>query len=309
MTSIRRFGVLVKSALLESLSQPLSTVLFLVATVTIHLVPTFHYHQFGEPGRLARECGFSALLVFGLAFATSAAVQLIVREFTLGTAAVALARPIPRSLFFIGKCVGVLAAFAIFCAAVAAATALSVEGGRHMAQYLAGHADSTVWAPGLALGVGGTLVAFILAGFANRFLHVRFCVTACVLVALAQPLALVAACALVGTEFLAGAWQLTLALAVLAAGCAVFIVCAAALAVRIKPAAVTALMFALVLLAFLKPLTFLVPRLTAFWLSDALANGGSLAAAQVVAPLTVAGLLVVAWLAVGALMLEGKEVS
>ncbi|MGN0846561.1 MAG: hypothetical protein ACI4RA_04160, partial [Kiritimatiellia bacterium] len=68
---MRRFLALARSAALEALAEPLSAVVFLVALLTIHLAPVFHYHQFGEPGRLARECGFSALLVFGLVFATA----------------------------------------------------------------------------------------------------------------------------------------------------------------------------------------------------------------------------------------------
>ena len=72
---MRRFLALAGSATLEALAEPLSAVLFLVALATVHVAPVFHYHQFGEAGRLARECGFSALLVFGLVFATAAAVR------------------------------------------------------------------------------------------------------------------------------------------------------------------------------------------------------------------------------------------
>ena len=75
---MRRFRSLVRSAVLETLAEPLSAVLFLVALLTIPLLPAFHCHQFGDAGRLPRECGFSALLVFGIVFATSSAVRVVV---------------------------------------------------------------------------------------------------------------------------------------------------------------------------------------------------------------------------------------
>ena len=123
---MRRFWALARSAALEALAEPLSAILFLVALLAVHLLPVFHLHQFGEAGRLSRECGFSALLVFGLVFATSAAVHAIGRELESGTAAAALARPVPRSMFFCAKVAGVLAAFALFLLSVAGATLLSV---------------------------------------------------------------------------------------------------------------------------------------------------------------------------------------
>ena len=100
---MRRFWALARSAALEALAEPLSAILFLIALLAVHLLPVFHLHQFDEPGRLSRECGFSALLMFGLAFATAAAVHSIGRELESGTAAAALARPVPRALFFCAK--------------------------------------------------------------------------------------------------------------------------------------------------------------------------------------------------------------
>ena len=63
---MRRFRALVRSAALEALAEPLSAVLFLVALLTVPLLPVFHCHQFGEAGRLPRECGFSGSSLFKL---------------------------------------------------------------------------------------------------------------------------------------------------------------------------------------------------------------------------------------------------
>ena len=122
---MRRFLALARTAALESLAEPLTAVLFLSGFAVTHLAPAFHYHQFGESGRLARECGFSALLVFGLVFATGAAIRTIGREIESGTAAAALALAVPRTLFLAARLAGVLATLILFAAAIACATALA----------------------------------------------------------------------------------------------------------------------------------------------------------------------------------------
>ena len=100
---MRRFFALAHASAMEALSEPLSCVLFFVAAMTVHLAPVFHYHQFGEPTRLPLECGLSALFVFGLVFASSAAFKTIGRELSSATASVALVRPLSRGLFFSAK--------------------------------------------------------------------------------------------------------------------------------------------------------------------------------------------------------------
>lgn len=300
---MRRFWALARSAALEALAEPLSAILFLVALLAVHLLPVFHLHQFGEAGRLSRECGFSALLVFGLVFATSAAVHAIGRELESGTAAAALARPVPRSMFFCAKVAGVLAAFALFLLSVAGATLLSVvtsQMGRIVTQ-----GDVLVWGPGVAAGAGGTLLAFALAALGNGILRTRFCVGACLLMALAQPVALV------GILFFNHSpvpWSLLPALGVLALGCSVFVVMAGALAVCLKPAAVSALMTVAVLLSFVRPLRAVMPDINRFWLVDAFTSGGTIPARELCAAAGAGALLVAFWLVVGSVLLARREI-
>ena len=71
---MRRFTAIARTAAIETMSQPLSAILFPVAALAIHLLPAFQYHRFGTAGRLARETGLSALFVFGLFFAVPAVV-------------------------------------------------------------------------------------------------------------------------------------------------------------------------------------------------------------------------------------------
>ena len=301
---MRRFRSLVRSAALEALAEPLSAVLFLVALLTIPLLPAFHCHQFGEAGRLPRECGFSALLVFGIVFATSSAVRVVGGELASGTASAALARDVSRPLFFCAKVMGVLAAFALFVAAVGLSTLASVATAEMgLVQERLGNLP--IWKPGLAAMVLLTLAGFAAAGALNRFFRMRFCVTACLSVSLAQILTLTLV-----------AWMATVplnltllpALGVLAVGCCVFIVLAGALAVRLPPAAVTTGVALAALSSFVWPVRAILPDIERFWLVDAFSYGGTPTGGQLVAPLVAGALLVVFWLAVGSILLERREI-
>ena len=300
---MRRFVALARSAALEALAEPLSAILFLVALLAVHLLPVFHLHQFGEPGRLSRECGFSALLMFGLAFATAAAVHAVGRELESGTAAAALARPVPRPLFFCAKIAGVLGAFALFLLAVAGAMLLSVvtsQMGRMVSQ-----GDTLTWGPGLAAGAGGTLLAFALAAAGNWFLRTRFCVGACLLMTAVQPLALVSMLYLNRSPV---PWSLLPALGVLALACAAFVTMAGAFAVCLKPAAVAALLTVAVPLSFTSPLRAVMPDINRFWLVDVFAGGGAVPAGELFATAGAGVLLVAFWLVAGSALLVRREI-
>lgn len=321
---MRRFWALARSATLEALAEPLSAILFLVALLAVYLLPVFHLHQFGDPARLPRECGFSALLVFGLAFATSAAVHAIGRELESGTAAAALARPVPRPLFFCAKAAGVFAAFALFLLAIAGASLLSVitaQMGRTLE-----HDDAMFWGPGIVAGVGGTVLAYVLAALGNWILRTRFCVGACLLMTVAQPLALVCVRAyllLTKAQYKelvsvlnanqlpmpwAVPWAILPALCVLALGCTVFVVMAGALAVRLKPAAVAAFLTVAVLLSFFYPLPAIIPDINRFWLVDAFVAGGSVSSGDLCAAAGAGLLLIAFWLVVGSVLLARREI-
>jgi hypothetical protein len=300
---VRRFWALARSAALEALAEPLSAILFLVALLAVHLLPVFHLHQFGEPGRLPRECGFSSLLMFGLAFATAAAVHSIGRELESGTAAAALARPVPRALFFCAKVCGVLFAFVLFMLAVAGAMLLSVitaQMGR-----MVSHGDTLTWGPGLVAGAGGTLLAFAIAALGNWFLRTRFCVGACLMMAVAQPLALVSMLCLNKTPV---PWSLLPALGVLAIACAVFVAMAGAFAVCLKPPVVAALLTVGVSLSFVCPLRAVMPDINRFWLVDAFAGGGTVQAADIFSTAGAGALLFAFWLVVGSALLARREI-
>lgn len=301
---MRRFIVLVRTAALEALSEPLSSVLFLSALLAVPLLPVFHCHQFGEAGRLPRACGLSAALVFGLVFATASAVRVIGGEVRAGTASIVLARAVSRPLFFCAKVTGVFAAFVLFVAAVSLSTLVSVAAAETALHTAAAHAGLRVWGPGVAAPVGLTLIAFAGAAAANALARVRFCVTACLAVSVAQG---VAAALVLPLAAVPPAYHILGAFAVLTAGCCALIAFAGALAVRLAPAAVTACTAGAVLTSFIWPVRALWPDLHRFWLADAYA-GGRMPSVETLAWTACAGvLLTVFWLTVGAILLERRE--
>ena len=292
---MRRFLAISRTAAIETMSQPLSAILFPVAMLAVHVLPALQYHRFGAPGRLARETGLSALFVFGLLFTVPAAVRAIGRELENGTAAAALALGVSRALYLSARLAGVLAVFLLFFTGVLAATTLSSFSCIKAASIVAGEGVVRVWGPAFAAGVSGSLLAFAVAAFLNRFLDRRFCLWTCLLaVGLQFPgLALL--------DSPAAAVAAVPAFGALAAACGVYVVMAGALATRLKANSVAACVVAAVAAGFLSPVKFLVPDMRVFWLAE-----GETAAAMPVA----AGLsLALLWLLVGCISLERKELA
>ena len=283
---MRRFLAITRTAAIETMSQPLSAILFPVAMLAVHLLPAFQYHRFGAPGRLARETGLSALFVFGLLFAVPAAVRAVGRELETGTAAAALALGVSRTLYLAARLTGVLAVFALFFVGVLSASALSAYSCIRAASIVTAEGVTRVWGPAFAVGVSGGLMAFAGAAFLNRFLNRRFCLWTCLLAVGFQ---------LPGLALLDSPKPVLVALPAfvsLAAACTVYVMMAGALATRLKANGVTACVVSAVASGFLFPV---------IWLAE----GDNAALMPVLAGI----LLSVLWLMVGCISFEGKELE
>ena len=292
---MRRFTAIARTAAIETMSQPLSAILFPVAVLAIHLLPAFQYHRFGAAGRLARETGLSVLFVFGLFFAVPAVVRVIGRELETGTAAAALALGVSRSLYFVARLTGTLVVFLLFLFAVAAATALSSFSCVKASTIFSQAGVVRVWGPAILVGVAGSLAPFGVAALLNRFANRRFCLWTCLLTVLFQ---------LPGLALLEDASPLRAmapALGALAAACVVYVAMAGALATRLKANGVTACVVAAVAAGFLSPVKFLAPDMRVFWLEEgATAAGGPIVAGAALAAL---------WLLIGCISMERKELE
>ena len=292
---MRRFLAIARTAAIETVSQPLSAILFPVSAFAVHLLPALQYHRFGAPGRLARETGLSALFVFGLLFAVPAAVRAIGRELEVGTAAAVLALGVSRTRYFMARMTGVLAVFALFFAGIFPATLLSSFSCVKASAMPVEHGVVRVWGPAFAVGISASIMAFAVAAFLNRFANRRFCMWTCLLSVAFQ---------LPGLAFLAVLVPLFAPLPAflsLAFACTVYIMMSGALATRLKTNGVAACVVASVVAGFLLPVGFLVPDMRVFWLEE----GGRAAQMPVAAWIA----LVALWSIVGCVSLERKELE
>lgn len=293
---MRRWRSIAGATALEILSEPLSLLVSVAAQVLATLAPAFHYHQFGEATRMARDSGFSALLVGVLAVAVFGTVRSFRREIESGTAQMALAHPVSRAGFFLAKTSGAACA-CLVVASILFATAVVMVNGAAIGGDVAAATGSLakVWGPSLAIGVGSFLVPLAVAALLNRFARFRFVLTFFVL-AFASSVA--------GMSYRPDvrlvARMVPVALTIVLPA-AVFLALTAAAAVRFGAHATVSaagLLFACAL-----------PFLGNYCLSDALSKGGTLPwayvglAALAIFPATVAFLLV------GVYLFNGKDVG
>jgi len=176
---MRRGLSIAKTTALEILSEPLSLLIELSALTLTVVAPALHYHQFGEATRMARDSGFSALLICGLVFVIFLTIRSFRREIESGTADMALAYAVSREGFFAAKTIGALVAFFIFSFIVFSTTMLMVKGAAIGGLIADAKGDvARIYGPFLAGGVVIMLLPLLIAAFQNRFLQCRFVISA-----------------------------------------------------------------------------------------------------------------------------------
>ena len=260
---MRRFASIAKATALEIVNEPLSLLLLTASLALAVFAPAFHYHQFGEATRMARDAGLSALLIGGTLFAVAGTVRSVRRELESGTAAVALAHPVSRAQFLLAKAVGAYCAFALFALALGAITVTIVNGARIGALLAQRTGDiPRLWGPSYAFGVAAVVAPYVVGAVLNRAFRIRFAMSA-FLTSLAVALASV-----FYRPDAASLLRLLPAIVLLLMPPAVFTMAAAAASVRLKAngaGAVCALLVALFL-----------PFAGNYSLSEALSKGGTI---------------------------------
>lgn len=290
---MRRWLSIARATALEVISEPLSLLLLLTALALSTLAPAFHYHQFGEASRMARDAGFSALFTCGMCFAVLGAVRSFRREIETGTAQMALAHSISRTAFFLAKTLGVVFASALFSLTVFA-TALTIVNGAEIGGAAASNGDiARLWGPSLALGVATIVVPLAGGAFLNRFFRFRFVLTTFVLA-----FVLAVAGAFYRLDLSLAGRLLPVALLLLLPT-AVLLTAAAALSVRFR-ANVAMSGVGILLVAGL-------PVAGNYYLPDALAKGGSLPWSYVAVAAGSVAPAVVAFLVLGVLFANQRD--
>jgi hypothetical protein len=132
MPPSRPFLAIARATLIEAMQQPSALLLLFVSVAVTLLAPLFEFHHFGEEGRLARDGGLACMLLFGLLLAMTAAGSAVARELASGTAAAALAKPVPRGVFLTAKFAGIFALVILFWLSLLLATLLAERTAEHI---------------------------------------------------------------------------------------------------------------------------------------------------------------------------------
>lgn len=155
---IRQFLAVAKISLLETIRQPVVLLVAASGIVFIALLPLFITFTMGEGERLVRDNGLAVHFFFGLLLGSTAAGTALTREIRRGAAAVILAKPVDRRLFFLAKYAGLAVVLLMYSACACLATILSSR--------MAAEPYVLDWWAGAPL-LAAPVAAFGLAGLLN----------------------------------------------------------------------------------------------------------------------------------------------
>ena len=125
---MRRHLAILRTTAREVCSEPLTFLLTLTALGCAAVLPSLHFHQFGDPSRMARDAGLSALLIVGLCQSVFCTIRTYRREIESGTLQMALAASVSRTGFFLAKLAGAFLAYLVFAVTVTCVSLTAVNG-------------------------------------------------------------------------------------------------------------------------------------------------------------------------------------
>ena len=170
---------IMKVTALEVISEPLTFLILLSSLAMSALAPAFHYHQFGEATRMARDAGISALMVGGTLVALFAAFRTFRRDLEAGTASATLSHGVSRTAYFLAKTLGVTLAYLVFVLTLSLQSLVMVQGAAIGGVIAKETGDvAKVFGPSLALAMVPVILPIIVAAVLHRFAHFRFVLTA-----------------------------------------------------------------------------------------------------------------------------------
>lgn len=176
---MRRVGAIIKATALEILSEPLVFLVTIAAMSLAVLAPALHYHEFGDPSKMARDAGVSAILVGGLVIAAFGAVKTMRREIETQTALTALSLPVSRRMFFLSKTAGVFIAYLFFVLTVGSVSIAAVRGAVIGGEIAAReNSVARMYGPVFAFAIAAIVVPFLYGAVVNHSLRRRFTLNA-----------------------------------------------------------------------------------------------------------------------------------
>jgi ABC-type transport system involved in multi-copper enzyme maturation permease subunit len=152
----------------ESIRQPVYVVLVLMAALALILNPSLAANTFEDDNKLLVDMGLSVLFLAGLLLAAFTATGVLSAEIESKTVLTVVSKPVPRAMFVLGKFTGVAAAIAVAYWVLLIIFLLTV---RHRVMTTASDLFDM---PVILFGLGGGLLALILAGAGNYFYRWSF---------------------------------------------------------------------------------------------------------------------------------------
>lgn len=176
---MRRVGAIIKTTALEILSEPLVFLVTVSAMALAIVAPAMHFHEFGDPAKMARDAGVSAILVGGLVVASFGTMKSFRREIETQTAFTALSLPVSRRAFFLAKTAGAFVAYLVFVLTVGS-VAMSAVRGAVIGGEIASRTGmmARMYGPIFAIAVGAIVIPFIYGAVANHSFRRRFTLNA-----------------------------------------------------------------------------------------------------------------------------------
>ena len=167
---MRQFGTIAFNAFMEVVQQPVFLLLMTCSAFFCVFLSIVPYFGFGDDVQIVKTSLLAVSLVTGLLGAVLCASSSVAREIRSGTALAVLSKPVGRARFILGKYLGLTGALSILIYTNLVACLLASR----MAYDAYGSADT------FSFGIycfGGLLASYIIAGFLNYFLQVRFVFT------------------------------------------------------------------------------------------------------------------------------------
>lgn len=121
------FFAIARLTALEAIRRPVFLLITVFCLAGTTLMPLLVHFTLGDTGRIIRDSSLALYFVCGLLLAAYVAGDTLSRELEKGTAAVALSKPVPRTVFFLAKAAGIIAALLLFSILVWSAILLSAR--------------------------------------------------------------------------------------------------------------------------------------------------------------------------------------
>lgn len=169
---INKLTTITKNTFIETLRQPIFTIIIAFTIFLYVISPAITMYTMDDDVKLLRELGLSTLFLAGLFIAVFSATGAITEEIETGTITTVLSKPVSRTVFVLGKFLGITAAVTVAHFILSVAMLMMVRHGVLTAAY-----DTHDWVVITATVIAIPLV-LILTAFLNYSYDWNFCATA-----------------------------------------------------------------------------------------------------------------------------------